>query len=285
MKGTHSVPKNYSLLNRSSNKITESNASQLSLPFLSAKKLPQAGKLTMKKNANPCTNSGKQLTKVDSSLKGFTSHNLSYLKEAVVSPAEKKGILKKHFEFYTAPKGSMRHLVKDHNASSLNQSSGIKSVISRFQGVYNTSQIGSVDTVIQSETKRDRPVKLPPLKKKLATAPHRKLEKKDTEMEEMYYQLLANWQETSKDETPENGVFGADKYLRHPLKDGLKLMLIGEDLNKETQNLDSIHLFSDVVQNESTGSRAPPNFFIQKNFQMGSHTLLQTTILLTWSSK
>jgi hypothetical protein len=158
----------------------------------------------------------------------------------------------------------MRHTVKTHNQSILNNSSGIQSVLSRFQDKHSVSQLPVPESLSQVDIKKIRPMQLPSMKESLSKGTQKRIRKMDTQMEEFYHRLMANMKEGSRAEGSENGIFPTDKLLRHPLKDGLKLMLIGEELNRDHQDLEPIRLLSDAIATDHVERAGPTGFFIQK---------------------
>jgi hypothetical protein len=67
--------------------------------------------------------------------------------------------------------------------------------------------------------------------------------------------------------------FGQEKFLRHPLKDGINLLMIGQELQRETKQLEPIKLFQEAMSETKIGDEAPDHFYLPKVLEYGSFCL------------
>lgn len=245
------------------------------LPLLSSKKQSPAYGATSPASQNNLIYSCKELAQVDTNLKGFQSHSRKYICEEAPSKYDKKYGPKRHFEFYTAPKTSMRHLVKSKHQGLLQSSSHIQSIISRFQDPHTQSIFDQNSSALLNESVKLRDVSLPMLKKPLSKQSKKPPKRMDTQMEQLMEDLREGMKTPGPAETAETKLFSVDRDLRHPLKDGLKLLLLGEELAKEELDTDPVMLLEDAIENDRVALTKPTSFYVQQLTDKGMITVMQ----------
>ena len=194
--------------------------------------------------------------KKDAVLKGFSSNKQTYLKDLAANPGSKKKQTDKYFEFITAPR--QPRMKPSHPAGT---SGSLKSLIQKF----DDSSTGEDPAKGPLALSRFRLKSTALLKSQASVLGQACKKKQSQETRQLLADIAENHRPKDPGAAPVDLRFGTDKYLRHPLKDGLKLLLIGEELLSEgSSGAGHIRLFSEIEKTDLASDQVPLNFYIPK---------------------
>jgi len=219
----------------------------------------------------------KWINQPDEQLKGFSCAKHTYEKDSIDALLEKKKQNEKAFEFCTAPKASRRVLTNNANASS-----SMQSLISKYQ---DSSQLDTADSqqspsqpAFTMRHKDDPFLRKSKIKAASIHSTQRHGVRNDPEMVQMFEDIVTNTMKLSQPQQHDIR-FGQEKFLRHPLKDGINLLMIGQELQRETKQLEPIKLFQEAMSETKIGDEAPDHFYLPKVLEYGSFCLTQKNSL------